>query len=273
MRSAVQGVVKDDTTHRGVCLGDGVTGFLAGSVPLSSPGKWRVYLAAYAVAGGDPADTLQIVMNGQTVATFNNNDKKGFPCSAGGAKCLDGSGTYIADTIITGDRVDYTVTWSSSNAVKAKHMYIGAGEAIFIGFPGALPGPTAGQYTVKTSRGVAMNAVDGKTVSKDGVCSDGDDKKGYTMAGEPMLYVFDGLAVVLEKEMIAGKVEVKNTELMKKADGKRYTCVVYEAGMSSYYSDECEIMEENKYKSCVHTYAELLFSSGFISYIYWDTDR
>jgi hypothetical protein len=123
-------------------------------------------------------------------------------------------------------------------------------------------------------------------VSKDGVCSDGDDKKGYTMAGEPMLYVFDGLAVVLEKEMIAGKVEVKNTELMKKADGKRYTCVVYEAGMSSYYSDECEIMEENKYKSCVlvcvrvydvhtcvHTYAELLFSSGFISYIYWDTDR
>jgi hypothetical protein len=144
MRSATQGVVHDEDTHKGVCLGDGVTGFLAGTVPLSSPGKWRVYLAAYAVEGGDTADTLQIVINGATVATFNNDPKSGFPCD--GSKCLDKGGTYVADTVITGDKVDYTITWSSSTPVKAKHMYIGGGEAIFIGFPGAAPGPTGGAY-------------------------------------------------------------------------------------------------------------------------------
>ena len=137
MRSATQGVVKDHDTHKGVCLGDGVTGFVAGSIPLATAGKWRVYIAAYAVAG-DKTDTLQIVINGQAIASFTNDPGGGFPCN--GNTCLDKKGTYVADTIVEGDHVDYTISWTSSNAEKAKHMYIGAGEAIFIGYPGVAPG-------------------------------------------------------------------------------------------------------------------------------------
>ena len=243
MRSATQGVVKDHDTHKGVCLGDGVTGFLAGTIPLSTAGKWRVYIAAYAVAGGDKTDTLQIVINGQMIQTFKNDPKGGFPCD--GSKCLDKKGTYVADTIVTGDHVDYTISWTSSNAVKAKHMYIGAGEAIFMGYPGAAPGPTAGNFA-KDSKATAMNAVDGKKVGKGMKCTDGEEKKVYTPATEATLYVFDGLALVFEKEMPKGKLTVKKNEIAKKADGTRYTCIVYEAGFMAYYSDECELMFEKK---------------------------
>ena len=96
--------------------------------------------------GGDKTDTLQIVVNGQAIASFNNDPGKGFPCA--GSKCLDKKGTYVADTVVTGDHVDYTISWTSSNAEKAKHMYIGAGEAIFIGYPGAAPGGWFWQWGV-----------------------------------------------------------------------------------------------------------------------------
>jgi len=48
------------------------------------------------------------------------------------------------------------------------------------------------------------------------------------MATNPVLYVFDGMAVVLEKELPGGKYEIRKSELKMKGDGSRYTCVVYE---------------------------------------------
>ena len=137
MRTGDQGVVRDEDTHHGVCLGDGVTGFVAGTVPFSSPGKWRVYIAVYAVDGGDVSDSVSIVFNGQPIQTFSNDPSKGFPCD--GSICLNSKGTYVADALVTADRLDYTISWASSNAIKSKHMYIGTGEAVFVGYPGAAP--------------------------------------------------------------------------------------------------------------------------------------
>jgi hypothetical protein len=197
MRNVAQGVVKDEETHKGVCLGDGVTGVLAGTVLFSTPGKWRVYIAVYAVEGGDASDTVQVVFNGRPIETFHNDAKSGFPCEGG--KCLDQKGLYIADAIITGDKLDYTVSWASSSPVKSKHMYIGAGEAIFVGHPAATPqSATAGPFP-KNSKAVAMNAVDGKKSAKGKKTSDGEEKKAYVMATDPHLYVLDGLAVVFEQ--------------------------------------------------------------------------
>jgi len=244
MRTGEQGVVRDEDSHYGVCLGDGMTGFLAGTVPFSSPGKWRVYIAVYAVEGGDVSDTVSIVFNGQPIQTFYNNPKKGSPCD--GSKCLDAKGTYVADAVVTADRLDYTISWTSSNSLKSKHMFIGAGEAVFIGYPGAVPNSaTAGSFP-KDSTATAMNAVDGKKSGKGMKTSDGEVKKAYTMATEPWLYVFDGLAVVYEAEMKKGKLKVKKNEIPKKADGSRYTCVLFQAGMMAYYTNECEIMFEKK---------------------------
>jgi|NorSeaMetagenome_1021524.scaffolds.fasta_scaffold540718_1 hypothetical protein len=48
------------------------------------------------------------------------------------------------------------------------------------------------------------------------------------MATNPVLYVFDGMAVVLEKELPGGKYKIRKSELKMKGDGSRYTCVVYE---------------------------------------------
>ena len=112
-------------------------------------------------------------------------------------------------------------------------LLLSSGEAIFIGYPGASPGPTAGN-SATDSKAKAMNAVDGKTTKKGQKTSDGEKKRGYQMATEPMLYVFDGLAVVYEKEMKKGQVKVRKNEILKKADGSRYTCVVYQVLLVAY---------------------------------------
>jgi hypothetical protein len=80
-----------------------------------------------------------------------------------------------------------------------------------------------------------MNAVDGKKTGKGKKCTDGEEARAYTMATDATLYVFDGLALVFEKEIPGGKLKVKKNEIARKADGTRYTCIVYQAGMMAYY--------------------------------------
>ena len=56
-----------------------MSGVLAGTVLFSTPGKWRVYIAVYAVEGGDPGDSVSVVFNGQPIQTFTNDFRGGFP--------------------------------------------------------------------------------------------------------------------------------------------------------------------------------------------------
>jgi hypothetical protein len=57
----------------------------------------------------------------------------------------------------------------------------------------------------------------------------------YTLVSNPVLYVFDFLTVVVEREFKDGKAMVLATEVPKRASGKPYTCIVYQAGMMTYY--------------------------------------
>ena len=168
MRQGIQGVINDSPVligHGGICLGNVVTGFISGTMMMPTPGKYRVYVAVYAVAEGDATDTTQIVMNGQPIATFSNKVGTGAPCAvtpaAAGGVCLNDQGMYLAETVFIGDRLDYTISFTSSNSDPKKHMWVGNGEAIFVGYPGALPGPTTGP-AAKDTNCVAMDAVDGK---------------------------------------------------------------------------------------------------------------
>ena len=101
-RNVAQSVILGDgvaVAHTGACLGNSVSGVLAGTVLFSTPGKWRVYIAVYAVEGGDPGDSVSVVFNGQPIQTFTNDFRGGFPCN--GDKCLDKKGMDIADAVIT----------------------------------------------------------------------------------------------------------------------------------------------------------------------------
>ena len=98
----------------------------------------------------------------------------------------------------------------------------------------APPPPPAAAFP-NDSTATAMNAVDGKKLGKGMKSNDGEVKNSYTMATDPVLYVLNGLAVVYESAMPQGKLTVKTTEILKKADDSRYTCVVYQAGMMAYY--------------------------------------
>ena len=58
--------------------------------------------------------------------------------------------------------------------------------------------------------------------------TDGETPRSYVMPTNPHLYVLDGLALVYDTEMSGGKAKVKKNQIAKKADGSRYTCVVYQ---------------------------------------------
>ena len=127
-----------------------------------------------------------------------------------------------------GDKLDYTISWTSANTDTARHMYVGGGEAVFIGYPGATPSSATAGNSAVNSKATAMNAVDGKTSGKGKKETDGETPRSYVMPTNPHLYVLDGLALVYDTEMSGGKAKVKKNEIAKKADGSRYTCVVYQ---------------------------------------------
>eukprot|EP00960_Hanusia_phi_P040557 754524-Hanusia_phi.AAC.1 len=190
-KTSSESVLLEDGGH--IVLGSSMSGYLTGSIDLPHAGRWMVYLTLRAVAG-DGSDSIQVTINGKNVGMYQNNLRSGFPCD--GRVCLNSNGLYVPSKLVEGDRVDFTFAFRSSNTDPSKHMWLGTGEAAFIGDPAAQPGPVVGSPI--RSKVTAMNAVDGKTAAQGKTCSDGISSRGYTMATEPVLWVLDGTALVSE---------------------------------------------------------------------------
>ena len=120
-------------------------------------------------------------------------------------------------------------------------MFLGAGEAVFVGDPSATPDvPSARNYGTKTS---VVNGVDGKSLGKGGKSSDGAEERGFEMPKDPRLFLLLGRALVWDGIINGAKATLN---VPPPPPGRKYTCVVTQAGMMSLYQENCDVGVERK---------------------------
>eukprot|EP00286_Rhodomonas_abbreviata_P000936 CAMPEP_0181288560 /NCGR_PEP_ID=MMETSP1101-20121128/399_1 /TAXON_ID=46948 /ORGANISM="Rhodomonas abbreviata, Strain Caron Lab Isolate" /LENGTH=2254 /DNA_ID=CAMNT_0023392693 /DNA_START=96 /DNA_END=6861 /DNA_ORIENTATION=+ len=213
----------------GVRLGATTVGTLTGTIVLPAAGRWAVYLVLHAADGGDAEDEVKVTVNGMDLGTYHNNMGAGFPC--GTRSCLNTKGLYAVTTDINGGTVEYALTWTSANADSERHMYLGTGEAAFLGESAAPPENRANSAMLRMT---AVDAVDAKTVKTGMSVSDGFETRGYLIPTDPRLVVLQGTEAIVETTMRNGMVSS-----LRLPEQQAYTCVVTLPGFFHYMDPAC----------------------------------
>lgn len=145
---------------------------------------------------GDLDATIKVSYNGVVAAAVKNDPKSGFPCS--GNVCLSDVGRNVVEGMINDGELNYFFEFTATKAERpspemGNRMWLGAGEAAFIGNSAAPPMPSlAPQITIVT----AVNAMTGIATAQGSQGQSGDDVRGYSYPTEPRLTVLWGTAVV-----------------------------------------------------------------------------
>lgn len=169
------------------------------------------------------------------VATRTNSLTGGFPCGASGSTpvCLSKTGFNLVEFVSVGAKIDYRFAFTSANSVPEQHMFIGAGEAAYIG-GGASSGIPTGPTGIL--RGVGMSAIDGKILNTALLTqSDGYTPTGYTMVSDPRLFILSGTTFVREVPMPSGSYSVT-------LPGAQYTCIAQSPGFMTVFDPDCTIV-------------------------------
>uniref|UniRef100_A0A7S0N5M1 Uncharacterized protein n=1 Tax=Cryptomonas curvata TaxID=233186 RepID=A0A7S0N5M1_9CRYP len=118
-------------------------------------------------------------------------------------------------------------------------MYIGGGEAVFMGKNTvSIPGPKSGEANNGKLTGTCINAVDGVAIKAGNLVSDGYSARSYLILKNPRLYIFQKSSYITEAEIVDGQFSLM-------LSGGTYECLVALTGFEAYFNDNCKIFATN----------------------------